>query len=171
MTWSIFYEDSVALNLLEFQHILTYQTSSDQNAVALLSLCPNLKPKQETGHPGLLLLLGTLFRREGKYTLLNTYSSQGFSWNCPLPPWHFPQDQEKNFFQTYPSPSKALLLCPAHQNLESQPTSPPKSHAPSRVLLLWTEPPALHSSGSTKPLSSPTPALSSDPRTFPPVRR
>lgn len=38
--------------------------TSDQNAVALLFLCSNLKPKQESEHPGLLLLLGTLHSTE-----------------------------------------------------------------------------------------------------------
>lgn len=83
--WNIFYYDSVALNLLEFLHILTYQTSSDQNAAALPFLCPNLKPEQESGHLGLLLLLGTLFKKEEKDTCYNIHVyPQAFSQNFQL---------------------------------------------------------------------------------------
>lgn len=64
-----FFKCSVALNLRESPRILTYQTSSDRNAAAWPSLCPDLKPEQESGHPARLPWLGTLFRRDMGYTV------------------------------------------------------------------------------------------------------
>lgn len=105
------------MNLLEFQRILAYQMSSGQNAAAWLSLCPNRKPEQESGHLGLLLLLGTLFKREGKYTHYKTHINHSYS--------AFPTGPKE--VSTYPSLSKNWLPCPSHQHLESKLTSLPKS--------------------------------------------
>lgn len=134
--WNIFYYDSVALNLPEFLHILTYQTSSDQNAAALPFLCPNLKPEQESGHLGLLLLLGTLFKKEEKDTRYNIHVyPQAFSQNfqlhlLPISHW------TKKKSQTYSSLSKNRFPCSAHQNLKSKLTSLPKKSALSTTLFL-----------------------------------
>lgn len=101
-------KDSVAVDLPEFQHISTYRTSSGRNAAAWLSLCPSLKPKQGSGHRGLLLSLGTLFGRRKAHALRN---AQEFPLHSPLATWHVPLGQQTS--QSHPSRSGNGLLCPA----------------------------------------------------------
>lgn len=103
----------------------TYQMTSDQNAVALLFLCPNLKPTQESGHPGLLLLLETLFKKRKIHKLQNIHCPQVFPLHFQLATQHFPLD-EKNL-KTYLRLSQSWLPCPIHQDLESKLTGLPKS--------------------------------------------